>query len=931
MSCLVFFQRASLRFFTFSIITITSTIKSFFNSPTSLIGLAFHILINAPLLSGFLAYGDDTGGVDIPFRVYASAIFANNDLPIWYPNAGNGVPQISIEFVGNVFNPLGLLLAYFRPYDLISFAIENSLWRLIGYQGVYLLAKTWGLHPIGATAVAVTYIGSGCMSRAALAIAVFIGIMLAPWLLYGASSAILSRSRQQLLTSAGIIGLSAGIMSWSGGLVILLMAPALLGPTLIALALQSHRGVRRLLSSLFLAIIVCLLITIPILSQTLNGPTSHFSPTYRATESDMLAGHVKSIDFLGFFLVNPSYILDYGSDDLRPLYFSIIPLILILFTVPLFSMKNRSNFLGLTVMIILFILIHSPSWFLFKTYLPPLTSLTLSDNLLYNTLRPVIFLALPIVFLSARWGLIYNFTRFDKILILGAVWIILISTNNPIANYLRQNIPPFALVRHNYFYFWIVSLNLAIVGWKRLEAIISHIDDYNTSISFFNISNIRTLVRDKLLRSRFSKLPLHSVSFNITYMCIGLLFVLFLSAQATREGTTRPDFEFVGLFQLLWQFFLFIMVSIFLLFSLVSFDWLKASRGLILCSILSVIFLCFLGVSLRINQYVLLRLPISDSTRLSIDLFHAFFVTIVFSVSLSISTSKHTARLLVLFVIVSDMLIAIPRYLSDNERVATPQLGWPFSLGELNSGHASRLVKPDSGDGSLKSHFWLPFRGAMRTYPEVRSLRMEWGDAYNQWMHFPETWYEDNLSTEAFVPFGELRTAKSLPNATRAAIWGLPGEQIGGRGEAQDSKRNSPQRTPSVSEAQLFSKNCHNDFLQNNITSFGKVTTLLPTYVMSEITVDCERLMVFTDSWAPGWSLRIDGSLVSIVKVNGAIRGAHVPSGSHIVTWEYVTPYRNVLVVSVIVGIFVSLISIITPSIIPFSPKLSAYYHVSQD
>lgn len=906
-----------------------SPIQSIYRSPTFLIGFGFHVLINAPIFSGLLIYGDDTGGVDIPFRTYASAIFANYDLPLWYPNAGNGIPQISIEFVGNVFNPVGLLIAYFRPYDFLSFAVENSLWRIIGYVGVFLFAKTWGLHPIGATAIAVTYIGTGTMSRAALALAVFIGQMLAPWLLLGASSAILSQSRSQLLTSAGIIGLTAGIMSWSGGLVVILMAPVLLGPTLIALALQTHRGVSRLFFSLIFAIVICFFIASPIVSQTLTGPTNHFSPTYRAKESDMLAGHVKSVDFLGFFLVNPSYILEHGTDDLRPLYTSIIPIILIILTTPPFS-RQPSRLLLCSVIFVIFTLINSQNWHFFDTFPLAFFISPFDYKLLINTLRPVFFLVLPIVFLSNSWGLPIHFSRLDKTLLFGALWIIVLATNNPFANYLRQNIPPFALVRHNYFYFWIVSLYLIIIGWSRFESIISHFNDHTTSDSFFHTDDIRSLTRQGVARSSPLSLPLHRISLNTLYIGFGVLLIVFLSAHGNRESTTRPSFELVGGFHLLWQLFLFFFICIFLGFSLTSFNWLRASRGLFLVSISSFALLLVIGAVLRAEQYVPSRIPLSDIIRLSIDLFHMFFFVVILCISLCVSKSKTTARFLLCFIIISDILLAIPRYLSDNERFATPQLGWPFTLGELKSGNASSLIKPDRGDGSLKSHFWLPFRGAMRTYPEVRLLRAEWGDAYNQWMHFPTYWYEDSLSNSAFVPFEALTATNVSTDATRTPTWGLPGEEIGGRGEPQASTSNLTQKIHFPSDEKLIPAVCDKTSFMDTLQSNGRIISLLPTHVTSDVIADCDRLMVFTDSWAQGWSLRIDGSPVPILKINGAIRGAHVPSGSHILTWEYVTPYRNILLLSVLIGSLLSFIFIFRPTIIPTTSRLSDYLYVSK-
>ena len=49
-------------------------------------------------------------------------------------------------------------------------------------------------------------------------------------------------------------------------------------------------------------------------------------------------------------------------------------------------------------------------------------------------------------------------------------------------------------------------------------------------------------------------------------------------------------------------------------------------------------------------------------------------------------------------------------------------------------------------------------------------------------------------------------------------------------------------------------------------------------------------LLVLNDAWAPGWSARIDGQPVSILRANYLVRGVVVPPGDHRVTFEYRAP-----------------------------------------
>jgi hypothetical protein len=65
-------------------------VKLRISRPNIALLLAFAIAINALLISGLIGYGNDTGRWDIPYRALASALAEQGDLPLWYPNAGNG-------------------------------------------------------------------------------------------------------------------------------------------------------------------------------------------------------------------------------------------------------------------------------------------------------------------------------------------------------------------------------------------------------------------------------------------------------------------------------------------------------------------------------------------------------------------------------------------------------------------------------------------------------------------------------------------------------------------------------------------------------------------------------------------------------------------------------------------------------------------------
>jgi hypothetical protein len=63
-------------------------------------------------------------------------------------------------------------------------------------------------------------------------------------------------------------------------------------------------------------------------------------------------------------------------------------------------------------------------------------------------------------------------------------------------------------------------------------------------------------------------------------------------------------------------------------------------------------------------------------------------------------------------------------------------------------------------------------------------------------------------------------------------------------------------------------------------------------------------LVVLNDSWAPGWSVQVDGRAARAVRVNDAMRGVAVGAGAHVVEWRYRVPgLRAGMVVSLVVAL----------------------------
>jgi uncharacterized membrane protein YfhO len=55
------------------------------------------------------------------------------------------------------------------------------------------------------------------------------------------------------------------------------------------------------------------------------------------------------------------------------------------------------------------------------------------------------------------------------------------------------------------------------------------------------------------------------------------------------------------------------------------------------------------------------------------------------------------------------------------------------------------------------------------------------------------------------------------------------------------------------------------------------------------------------DTWAPGWTVSVDGQPTQPIRVNGVLRGVEVPAGDHTIMWFY-RPVHWLLIVAVTIG-----------------------------
>ena len=812
------------------------------------------VAINVLIVSGLISYGNDTGVADIPYRALASALIEHGDLPLWYPNAGNGFPQLSVLWGSWTFPPLGILLGIFRPYDHLSLALENLLWRLVGFAGSYLFARQWVTHPIGAIAIASTYVGSGTMAWAALSYSALIGQMFAPWVLAAGSLAIRATSGPSLATATGTLGLAAGLMVWSAYPGAWLTAPVLSGPLLLALALTHRDGLRRLLIAATSAFVIAAAIISLILSESssvnlVDGSLLDFRRT-----TDMREGLLRSIDLLGVFFVNPSYLPDSSSATMHPVYSGIVPIIVL---VSLFGTVRRcgpwvATLLTGSLAIALANIQNWSSWDhpLFRD-LPTLKALTASIPV------PLIVVTAAIGLSGALWGTSPKLARVDAAMLAGIVWVLLVATDNPVANALRADVPPFTLVRYNHLYFWLVTLLLATLAWRRVEEI-----TFSAKPSDLVPSPVRTW------------------GFHVSAVGVACITAAATVAMAKPDtsilGNPPSGISAMGSPHLAWQASILIvgLVGLFLALRSTSITTTVTSpriwTTLTAISLLLFVIACIAGIALRQAGIHPPTLPSSDLTRLTIDLAHDTVVIAAFALAFIKAPTQSALRTAIAAIMVFDVSLAVPRYFSDNDTVGASQPGWPWHPFEKGRG-GDRFLPV--GTGETKADFAVPFEGVAagkQIYgsflppPSVTRLREDWGALYDQWVHFPAQW--------------DLK-----PNA---------------EADVQRDSLTQPRKVAGCGQQSAPS---------------GRVTRLLATTVDVSFSADCDRLLVFTDSWAPGWSATIDGTPVPVLRVNNAIRAVMAPAGDHSLVWTYRPRFLFPLLALLALGVGTSFVLIAAP------------------
>jgi hypothetical protein len=493
----------------------------------------------------------------------------------------------------------------------------------------------------------------------------------------------------------------------------------------------------------------------------------------------MLVGQVRAVDFLGMLLVNPSYTLEGASDALQPLYGGVLPLLMLLTTIGALPRLPRALVVILPLLCAL-ILANSQNWALWDH--PLFRNLHPSESLriaLDNMVLPVLVL-FPASLVSQTWSLALPLRKVDGVLLGGAAWVALIATDNPFANFLRFHVTPFNLVRHNMLYFWLVSLVLATVAWNRLESVFYELPEGRANGS---VPGNEPLNRQPPNTTPSASLLVRGFAIRLGFVGAGVLGILALAGLTTRDVKGTAGYALVGAPHIVWQIAILAMALATASATAWrgsrsrSFDagWMLRASG-IATAIISLGGV-FVAVAMRSHGIAFTHVPLTNTAQLSIDLLHVLSIVLGAIIVLHKARDRFGARVLVAFLMVLDAAIAIPRFYSDSQRFSPAPLGWPLQF----QGSAESFFMPDRGDGSRKGDFWQPFTGSFRPPPTVNRVRIDWGDAYETWVHFPARWWSASTSGSLSVTREALGQTAFTAAQRRAPTWGVSAANTGGR------------------------------------------------------------------------------------------------------------------------------------------------------
>jgi hypothetical protein len=775
-------------------------------------------------------YHDTANGL-VAARAYFSDALHAGAWPFWGIYGRYSIPLLPLQDSLS-WSPVGLLLARLFRYDVWTFAVEDAIYKAAGLAGAYLWARAHLRSPWAAAGVAVAYAGSALVHTTYGVIGTEWALLLAPWLLVVLDRLLAGRAAGggwPWWRAGGALALVLALLVTTGYPGIWLTAPFFLGIYALALAWRSPRALLRLAGAAAVGAVLAAGMVALLLAETVNAPLyGQGAPRNPISPWD---GIFNPWNWLSLWLANPSYLPDLNSGTWQHQYVGLLPALALGVLLPARGWRIPVARVMRPVLITaaglaVVVLAMSP-----QVAIPP-------SWVLVVMLLALLVAVPPATKRFVRWE------RVDTALALACLAAAAAATSNPLGDWLRAHVFPFSIIRWNTWYLWVVALLLPLLAWRTLEGA---------------LAQLRPLFhrRDRRL-ARLRRRWLARWGLPAVLLTTSADLLAFHLPPPPPEDTL-PDR--VGLVSLAWLGTLVLLAAVALALGAVVARmrlrerarwWALAALGVALPAA-GVLALRVVLPPAPENLHAFVALPPHGAQALDVaqQVVVLLGLAVVGLRARSVSGFCAGAALVVLL----DVSLASARYMADRETAVYGQ--WPATLsvfGDRAFAFQGPVRQPDDAGFDLllaRAPTMIRPGGLL---PQLAAFDDAMGtpSIFEQLVRFPSWW---------------TAAGPGAVEVTVEAMRGAPPPASGPQG----------MRLP----------DCARPGAHPNVAPSGTATRLLPDRVTVRAVVDCDRLLVSTDTWAPGWQVTIDGRPVPALRVDGVLRGVLVPAGEHTVEWVY--------------------------------------------
>ena len=782
------------------------------------------------------------------YRIFSIDAMRLYSIPFWYPYMKWSFPVASLEN-SVVWSIPGHLIGIVMKYDLFQWAIENLIWNFTSTIGMFMFARRHVLLSWTAIAIGISYSASGLIIGTLPVIGTTRALQIGPWVFYAIDVVIdggVKGDWRSWRRGGGLLAACATLWATSAYPGIWLTSPFLLAPYVFVRTWGSFRQSVRMMSAATVAAVLSLGMCIILVDGSVNTPL--FGAAAARPYVSPWDGVFQPRDAGYLFLPNPGYLRDPNA-GFEPLYLGIlVPISLLVFRPLSKSNKIQQDIYKYSIYMSVVILA--------------------GHALIQMASGPLSFSTTLAVALACVSGAGISMRRYDRVdaaLLTTLLASIIMSTDNTISNIFRIYVPPFTFLRWNSWYLWTGMVCGVVYAWRNIEAWV---------LSEPQIAEGRALHR-------------HTSSALVVVGGSALMIAISYKPSALGSGEMFRQMHQLTADYLMLAVPLTVLGMACTIFA-VWFGWVTAETGttsfaVILAGGLLLVGTHVVSVAGGADAAHRTALPLAVGVPEMLDVMQIVGMCCASWLVAWFGRRRLPGerRLALLAVVVAvDMSMAAPRYLSQTDYLISGQVSRPTLIDRAFSFSGNRRVRAD-GLGCSGPFFENALSRVPNQVfpcsapPQLVDRELASGDrsVYGSFVHFPLWWVA--------------RTDGQM-------LAGLPGDSATPASTAPDG---------------ASMPDCPDGVAEGSFTE-GEVTKLLPDRVRLRIRSNCSRLVVLADTWAPGWSVTVDGYSQTARRVNGSLRGVEVSAGEHDVEWFYRPPNWQVLV-AVTVFAIVSMITLL--------------------